>query len=756
MTQRLLVATWLCVAAWAQIPPELPGTEVPGLEVGKPLEKDKPASPIPPRPPARAGRGGAAVPEKPAGASLRDLKYPPLSTVQPPKLEVSTLPNGLKVYVAEQREFPIIGGAVMVRTGTAFDPPERIGLASIAGSLLRQGGTELKTGAQVDETLAQLGMSVDSSVGETAVMVTFTALARNAEPSLALLRELLTRPEFRQDRLDAAKTKLRDSIAHRTDDTPEFLRRELSGLIFGRSTPYGWQPDYAGIERITRTDLKKFHQRYFSPANMMLGVWGDFDASRVQAMVQKVFGDWPAGPGPAPEPPKASATPAPGIYLAEKPDASDGRFLIGQPGGMVNSKDYAALQVMARMFNRLQQRITTRARTRAAASAVRILGITVDDVRASWDAGFDHPGLFRVYGTCRAAATTEVLQAVLDDIEHMRTEEATDEELRIARSAVIDSFAASWDTGAKAFQRAMTLEYYGFPRDFPQRYQEAITAVTRADVIRVAKQYLNPAALTTLVIGNPRIFSVPLEKISPQVNRFDLTAPAPKNVVSESTDATIAEGKRILQRAQAAAGGVEKLEAVKDYAIASEFQLDPAIPEIGGSKVPQTDRWIQPSVFRQDISLPTGRISAYSDGKAGWISTRQGWGALTGAQLKQLQGDLFRSYFRFLMSDRIEGRTVNLVDQDLIEVTDATGQIARMEFDPKTGLPARSTYDVPQAAGPPLMTEDVYSDFREVAGIKIPFRTVITQGGRKFADVVLTDVRINSGIRQADLAVRPQ
>jgi hypothetical protein len=198
------------------------------------------------------------------------------------------------------------------------------------------------------------------------------------------------------------------------------------------------------------------------------------------------------------------------------------------------------------------------------------------------------------------------------------------------------------------------------------------------------------------------------------------------------------------------------LAAVKAYVINADYQLDPSVANIGGQKVPQVDRWIFPAIFRQDVALPSGRISAYSDGKTGWITAPQGWGALAGVQRKQLESDLFRSYFRLLLSDRIEGRTVNKVDVDLVEITDTTGQLTRIEFDPKTGLPRRGTFDVPQAAGAPLFTEEAYDDFREVDGIKFPFKTVITQGGKKFADVVVTDCKINPPIRQIELSMRPQ
>jgi hypothetical protein len=175
--------------------------------------------------------------------------------------------------------------------------------------------------------------------------------------------------------------------------------------------------------------------------------------------------------------------------------------------------------------------------------------------------------------------------------------------------------------------------------------------VTRADVLRVAKQYLNPANLTVVVAANPMMFGEPLEKLG-TVTRLDLAIPEAKPEVLQSTGATLAEGKQILLQAQTAAGGAEKLTAVKDYTMLAEYLIDPSVENIGGAKVIQTDRWITPNFFRQDATLPSGRVTAYTDGKIGWISTPQGWGALTGAQRSQVLGDLFRVYYRLLLSDR--------------------------------------------------------------------------------------------------------
>jgi hypothetical protein len=146
----------------------------------------------------------------------------------------------------------------------------------------------------------------------------------------------------------------------------------------------------------------------------------------------------------------------------------------------------------------------------------------------------------------------------------------------------------------------------------------------------------------------------------------------------------------------------------------------------------------------------------YADGKVGWISTPQGWGALAGAQRSQVFGDLFRVYYRLLLSDRLPGRTLNATEDSTVQISDNTGQVVSLEFDPLTHLPKRMSYDIKQAGGVPIYSEEDYDDFRDVGGIKVPFKIAMKQGGRGYSDVVVKDYKINTGLNPLDLARRPQ
>jgi len=450
---------------------------------------------------------------------------------------------------------------------------------------------------------------------------------------------------------------------------------------------------------------------------------------------------------PAPEFAKVRNAPAPGLFLIEKRDAQQSFLAMGHLAGLRSDKDAAALEVLAVILGGGPQ-------GRIAAHLRNALHINTD-IAAAWNAGFTHPGLFEISGGTSSVSTVDTIKAIQEEIGRIRTTEVAEEECRGAREAVVARLVFADDSAAKLFARQLSFYYYGYPRDYLAQYQKALQAVTRADLLRVAQQYLDPANLTIVVAANPNMLTTPLEKLGP-VTKLDVAIPDAKPEAVESSDATLKEGRRMLLEAQAAAGGAEKLAAVKDYTMLTEFQIDAAVPNIGGAKIVQTDRWVAPTTFRQDSTVPAGRVNAYTDGKVGWISTPQGWGALAGAQRGQVFGDLFRVYFRLLLSERIEGRTVNALDDSAVQIADTTGQVASVEFDPRTHLPKRVSYDTPQAAGPPIYSEDVYDDFRDVGGLQVPFKIVINQGGRKFSEVVVKDYKINTGLNPLDLARRPQ
>jgi hypothetical protein len=498
--------------------------------------------------------------------------------------------------------------------------------------------------------------------------------------------------------------------------------------------------EYATVDNVKRSDIEAFYKRYFFPANIMLTVQGDFNAAEMKTKLQTLFGTWNATQPPVPPFPKVDNNPKPGVYLATKTDVTQTNFAMGQMGGVLSDKDYPALEVMADILGGgFQSRLFQKVRTQ--------LGLAYE-ISASWGANFDHPGIFEIAGSTKSASTVETLKAVDKEVERIRTAEVTAEELESAKQTVINGVVFNFDTPSKTLNRLLTYRYYGYPEDFIFQYRKAVTAVTRADVLRVAKQYLDPAKFVIVAAGNPKDFGTPLSALGEPVSEIDLTIPAPvsKKPAATTADPTAAaRGKAMLAKASEAMGGAQKLAAVKDMTEVDTVQIDPAA---GGLKATQTELWVAPDKFRQDNVLPFGKVSTYSDGKTGWIATPQGVQPVPPAQLTQVQFETFRIWFSLLRSEN----AVAMPDGK-VQVSDKTGHSVVLTFDPATGLPATESYPAPD--NPNGTVTETYSDWSESSGIKLPHKIVLTQDGHHYGDITVSEISLNKGITEELISKKP-
>ncbi len=671
-----------------------------------------------------------------APPSYKDLKYPPLREVKIPEIPSYTLPNGIKLYLLENHELPLVGGFALVRTGSLYDPAGKTGLAELTGSVMRTGGTETKTGDQIDVELENVAASVESGIGLTSGRVSFGCLKENTDQVLAVFHDLLTKPAFRQDKFDLAKTQYRSAISRRNDDPNGILSREFLRTVYGPDTPYGRIMQYATLDNIQRGDVVAFYQRYFFPANTVIAVQGDFSVPEMRARIEKLFAGWTVQQQPVPALPAVAANPAPAIYLAARPDVTQSFFQMGHLSGVLKDKDYPALEVATDILGGgFSSRLFRKVRT--------AMGLAYN-INASWGANFDFPGVFTIGGSTKSPSTVDSIQAARAELERIRTTEVTDEELRTAKETVLNSFVFNFDSPGKTLGRVVTYEYYGYPKDFIFQYQKAIEQVTKADVLRVAKQRFHPEQLTTVVVGKPEDFGKPLTTIGP-VKNVDLTIPEGKPVAAAAEGPRL-PGKPLLAKAQEAMGGREKLAAIRDLTEKAEVTIQ--APQ-GAMKATNITEYILPSMVRQEQTLPFGKLTAFYDGKTGWLQGPQGPIPMADPVVKQIQVQLFRQIIVLLLSDNDPARAVNALDGRTLEIT-GNGMSVRVVLDPKSYLPLSETY----TEGGQSVT-DSYADWRDVNGVRLPFSETIEQGGRKFADVHVTSWSFNNGLKAEDLARKP-
>src|SRR6202165_3226372 len=426
--------------------------------------------------------------------SYKDLKYPLLPAIKIPEPVEFTLSNGMKVFLLEDHELPLVTGSALIRTGNLFDPPTKRGLAGLTGEVLRSGGTKAKTGDQLDEELENVAAQVESQIGETSATLAFSCLKENTDQVLGIFKDFLTSAEFREDKVDLAKTQLRSEISRRNDDPGGIAEREFSDIIYGRNSPYVWSVEYAHVDNLQRQDLVDFYHRYYFPSNIMLSIYGDFSAADIKTKLEQILGSWKYTQPTVPAFPKVLQSATPGVFLATKTDVTQTFFNVGHLGGELRDKDYPALEVASQILGGgFSSRLFRNVRTEHGWAY---------NIGSGWAASYDNPGTFRISGSTQSAHTVDTLKAIREELDRIRTSEVTDQELQTAKDTNLNGFVFHFDRPSKTLNRLVQYEYYGYPRDFIFQYQKAIAAVTKADVLRVAQKYFRPQDLTYVATGN--------------------------------------------------------------------------------------------------------------------------------------------------------------------------------------------------------------------------------------------------------------
>ena len=453
----------------------------------------------------------------PTAKHYTELQFAPLGEVKVPDYQRFVLKNGMVVYLMEDKELPLVGGTALVRTGERWEPGEKVGLADLTGTVMRTGGTRKHSPDELNELLEQKAAAVETSIGESSGSASFSALSEDLESVFGLFAEVLREPVFAQDKLDLAKTQVRGGIARRNDEPESIASREFRKLIYGKENPYARTVEYATLNNISREDLVKFYQQYFYPNNIILGIVGDFDSGKMRALVEAKFGDWVSKPQAAkPELPTVAQVNKSGVFFVNQPQLTQSNILIGHLGGRWDNPDFGALDVVNGVLNGFGGRLFNEVRSRQ--------GLAYS-VYGAWSPRFDYPGLFIAGGQTRSEATVQFVQAIRNEIKRLQDAPITETELAFAKDSTLNSFVFNFADPSQTLSRLMRYEYYGYPADFLFRYQKAVAATTIADVQRVARKYLKPENLVTLVVGNQKAINPPLTQLSPQVTTIDITIP---------------------------------------------------------------------------------------------------------------------------------------------------------------------------------------------------------------------------------------
>nr|WP_275574933.1 pitrilysin family protein [Neosynechococcus sphagnicola] len=285
-----------------------------------------------------------------------DLIFPTLPTVQIPRYSRWQLANGITVYLIEDHELPLVNGLALFQVGDRLEPADQVGLAALTSQVIRSGGTLHHPVERLNQQLEERAAAVETLMGNSAGGASFTSLSEDLTTVFGLFAEVIREPAFDPAQIQLAKTQLRGRIARRNDTPEAIAQREFQKLIYGATSPYGRTIEYRTLDAIDRPDLVQFHQRYFQPQTMILGIVGDFDSKALRSLITQKLGDWqPHLPLPPAQLPADLTTVSPahpgGLFLVNQPQLTQSYVQMGHLGGQFDSPDYPALDVMNQVLN---------------------------------------------------------------------------------------------------------------------------------------------------------------------------------------------------------------------------------------------------------------------------------------------------------------------------------------------------------------------------------------------------------------------
>jgi zinc protease len=414
------------------------------------------------------------------------------------------LANGADLMVSEKHNLPLVSFSLTFLGGSnQFEPPSKTGLASMTAAMMSEGTTTREAEA-LSKALQSLGTTVSTSIGGESGSISFVSTAGKFARTLEILADILLNPTFPAASLERIRAQRLVALTQGKAQPDTIANRVFPRILYGTEHPYGRVTTEASIESVTRDDVAAFHKSYFQPGRALVTIVGDVDASVLKSQIENALRAWPAGgERPTfeyPPPPPISKTT---IFLVDKPGAAQSIFSLGHPGPARNTPDYFALEVMNTLLGGMfQSRLNANIR---------------EDKGYSYSVSSDFsfgkgPGPFSAGGDIVSAKSDVALVEFMKELRGIQgSRPVTDDELKTAKDSLIQSLPSAF-ASVEGINGAMTnIWNQGLPDDYYKQYASKVTGVTKADVVRVARKYIDLGHLAIVIVGDRASIEGPLK-----------------------------------------------------------------------------------------------------------------------------------------------------------------------------------------------------------------------------------------------------
>ncbi|WP_437641324.1 M16 family metallopeptidase [Sorangium sp. So ce854] len=378
-------------------------------------------------------------------------------------------PRDGAVLVETSHALPIVSIVVAFRSGSAFDPVGREGLARITARMLRR-GAEGYSANEIEETIDALGGEFGADVATSATTVHFEVIKRSLDRFVELGATLLARPTFSPPELARLLREAEAELIEARDSDRSLCSRAFRRCLFA-GHPYGRR--IAGtiptLREITREDVAAFYARHYTRRNAIVAISGDVEPAEAHAVAERLLAGLPEGepvPDPVTEP---EGTRGRCLVFVDKPERTQTQMVIGGLGTDAHDPDHMALLVANTAFGgTFSSRLMQEVRAKRGWS-----------YGASSRAGFDrHRDAFTMWTAPAAQDAAACLSLELDLLEALRRDGITEDELTFVKRYLVRSHAFEIDTARKRVHQRLEEILYDLPEGYHDAYVQRVEAVT--------------------------------------------------------------------------------------------------------------------------------------------------------------------------------------------------------------------------------------------------------------------------------------
>ena len=644
------------------------------------------------------------------------------------------LANGITVLVVENHKLPKVSASLSIDAGPITEGA-KAGVVSLMGSMLNE-GTTIKTKAQFDEAVDQLGADVNAGANGGSV----SALTRYFSAAFLLMAESIRQPSFPAASFEKLKSQTITGLKSNEKSAKAISGRVVNALVYGKNHPSGEFTTEASINAITLDDVKANYKKYVTPSRAYLTFVGDIKPEAAKALAEKAFGDWKGTALTLPVLAKVSNPTKTEVDVVNVSNAVQSEItvtnLIDLP---MSNPDYFAVllanQILggggeSRLFMNLREKH----------------GFTYGAYSSTGAGRFQSK--FSATAAVRNEKVDSAVVEFLKEINTIRTVKVSAEELQNAKNLYNGSFALGLENPARTASFASSILINGLPKDFYRTYLQKLNAVTTDDVLRVAKKYFNHDNTRVVIVGKTDAFVPGLTKAGYTVNTFDNYA-TPASAAAST--APTKSAKDIISSYITAIGGEAALKKVTAMQQTGEMDMQ-------GNKFGVSFKKMAPNLTSMEMSMGgQTMVKQAFNGTSGYQMQMGQKAEMKADEIAEAKADkgLFNQLFYTTDGSKLEvaGTTkVGAANTYKLIVTSASGKKKTEYYDVNSGLLLKEESTTTKE-GTEITQSTEYADYKKVGDVLFPHSLIqsmqTAKGGQEF-NIVIKEIKVNPALQASD------